>query len=651
MRTAKLVTVALGGLVGLVLLALLGVWLFVNPNDYKPRIAAMVKQSTGRELTLDGAIKLSLFPWIALELGPASLGNPAGFPTEPFIAFQHASVRVKLLPLLAKRLEVGRIVLDGFDMRLLKNSEGKGNWEGFGTSAPPTPGAAPSRGPPPHIEGMKITNARVRYEKVLIENFSLETGTQRGDVVPISMHVEGSRGIANEKVTLDLRFDASADIPSKRIHLAAVDLRVMAALAGNPTPVPVSISVPTLDLDLKAQTLSVPTFSVNAAGADVAGTVDGTGIVDALELHGGVKLAPLAVRTYLPRFGIPLPKTRDPKAFSSLAAAGDYGYGKGTARVDHLDVTLDETHVKGKAAVALATQAINFDLAVDALDVDRYLAPPDPSGTPPAPAAPAEPSKPLAANGTLTVGRVHVAPLELENVVVTVATQDKFMRIFPLKARVYGGQYSGDITLDNRSAIAGLSLNEHLTGVDVGRLVAAESKKLRVTGRGDVNIKATARGSGGDAILRTLNGHFDMNVADGAVEGLDLGYALAQAEALLGKHELSDTTNTKRTKFDALRMSASIANGVASTKDLIVSSAVLKVTGQGSVDLPANTVDLALVADTLRSAGNTPLRIPVKVTGSMADLKVRPDAEALVKGQIKQKVQDLLQDKLKDLFH
>ena len=59
----------------------------------------------------------------------------------------------------------------------------------------------------------------------------------------------------------------------------------------------------------------------------------------------------------------------------------------------------------------------------------------------------------------------------------------------------------------------------------------------------------------------------------------------------------------------------------------------------------ATIVLSGLLADTLRTAGNTPLQIPVKVTGSMTDPTIRPDIEALAKGQLKQKVQDLLQDK------
>ncbi|HWY95420.1 MAG TPA: AsmA family protein, partial [Steroidobacteraceae bacterium] len=113
MRTVKILAGVMGGIIVLLAAALVAVWWLVNPNDYKGRIAAAVKESTGRDLVLKGDIKLSVFPWIALELGPASLGNPPGFGEEPFLAFNRAAVRVKLFPLLAKRLEMDRVELDG----------------------------------------------------------------------------------------------------------------------------------------------------------------------------------------------------------------------------------------------------------------------------------------------------------------------------------------------------------------------------------------------------------------------------------------------------------------------------------------------------------------------------------------------------------
>src|ERR1019366_6834239 len=149
MRTGNALGLAVGGLVAFIVIALLAVWLLVKPNDYKPRIGAAVKGATGRGLVLKGDIKLSVFPWIALELGQASLGNPPGFSDQPFLSFSHAAVRVRLLPL------------------LLKNAAGKGNWEGFGHAAAEAP--APAQKPAKAgaalqgIAGIKITNARVSY--------------------------------------------------------------------------------------------------------------------------------------------------------------------------------------------------------------------------------------------------------------------------------------------------------------------------------------------------------------------------------------------------------------------------------------------------------------------------------------------------------
>ena len=137
MRNLKLLGVLAGGIVALLGALLLGVWLFVNPNAYKGRIAAAVQESTGRELKLQGDIKLSVIPWVALELGPASLGNPPGFSDEPFLSFTHASVRVRLLPLLRQRLEVARVEVEGLDLRLRRNAAGRGNWQGAEPEQPP----------------------------------------------------------------------------------------------------------------------------------------------------------------------------------------------------------------------------------------------------------------------------------------------------------------------------------------------------------------------------------------------------------------------------------------------------------------------------------------------------------------------------------
>ena len=48
-------------------------------------------------------------------------------------------------------------------------------------------------------------------------------------------------------------------------------------------------------------------------------------------------------------------------------------------------------------------------------------------------------------------------------------------------------------------------------------------KYTHVSGRGNLDLKATARGEGADTILKTLNGKFGLNGADGTVEAIDPG--------------------------------------------------------------------------------------------------------------------------------
>src|SRR5262245_9899370 len=99
MRVLKILAWVVGGVVALLIVAAGAVMLLVDPNDYKDRVAAAVEAKTGRKLTLSGDLKLSVFPWLALETGEAKLGNAAGFGPGPFVTLEGADVGVKLFPL------------------------------------------------------------------------------------------------------------------------------------------------------------------------------------------------------------------------------------------------------------------------------------------------------------------------------------------------------------------------------------------------------------------------------------------------------------------------------------------------------------------------------------------------------------------------
>src|SRR5260370_13827856 len=238
----------------------------------------------------------------------------------------------------------------------------------------------------------------------------------------------------------------------------------------------------------------------------------------------------------------------------------------------------------------------------------------------------------LDADGTMAVGSVHFSPLDFSNVHLSLVSKDNVVHLFPSLAQIDGGSYSGNITLDRRGATPSLSMDEHLSGVDMTRLLAGTSYKGRLAGRGNVNLKATAHGAALNGVRQMLNAHCDAHLADGALEGVDLGYEVGLAQALV-KHTAAPTHSTPaRTKFDAVKMSAEITNGVAKTQDLTISSAVMRVTGQGSANLVNKALDFQMLPSFLKTPRARAAHIPLKITGTYVGPTVRPDAQALGNG-------------------
>jgi AsmA protein len=666
MKTAKILGFSLGAVVLLIVAAVLLVSLLVDPNTFKPKIAAEVKQATGRELNLTGDIKLSVFPWLALTLGPASLSNPEGFPDTPFVSINRADIRVKLMPLLSKRLEVARVVLDGLDLRLIKHADGKANWQMDEETRPEEKPQAKSSGGGPSLEsiaGIEVTHGRVSYNEYVVENLNLQTGAISGQRdVPVSLSFDAQRGIAGEKLAFSAKLTVQNNPDTEDLRVAALNVSGTVTRPADSSPLHYDLSAQRLQANLDKQTLSLPEFSLSVGAAHATGALTGTKLSEDLNLTGTMALAPLVLREFAPRFGMALPKTNDPKALSSLSMGSKFSYDANGVALEDLSVKLDDTTLKGNVKLSLGKgEAVKFALAADRINLDRYRPPPGATPDPksaaanqPKPKAAANPSEPMSAQGTFTLAAAHAAGLDFTNLSVTVDMRDNVTHLHPLEAQIYGGRYSGDLTYDARTASPTLSLDEHLSGVDTTQLMANTKAKGRVSGKASINIKATARGAGAEDILKTLNGHLDANLLNGALEGMDLGYELALAQSLLDKQSGTQVPNTHHTAFEAFKTSAQITNGVAETHDLTITSAVLKVGGQGSINLPTSGIDMTLLASVMKSATTTAVDIPLRITGQYTDPTVKPDLTALAKDEVKQKLKDVLKKNgldLKGLFN
>jgi len=670
MRVFKILGLATAGLFALVLVALLAIWLFVDPNDYKDRITAAVKESTGRTLSLPGELKLSLFPWLAVQTGKASLGNPAGFGDQPFLTLQRASLRVKLLPLLRKQLEVGRIEIDGLDLRLKQDAAGKGNWEEWGAS----PTSAPPESTGSHaldLAGVSITSSRISFEQLVAQDVNIAIGrVAPGAAIPVDLKMMLVTAPDAKPLPLAAAFELTLDPEQQHYQLKDLALSGSVQPGGAPTALDWKFAAPAADINLAAQTLAQTTYTAQVGSAALAGSIAGTKLIDAPALSGHFELKELAPRQLLKEFGIAVPVTRDAAVLARFAAQGNYSWQNKQARASDLKLALDESQLTGRFAYDTSRSAMDFALTLDQINLDRYQPPPtDPKAASEPIELPVDFLKPLRAQGSFKVGEIRIGGARLTQLSAGINVADAVARFAPLKAQLYGGQYSGDIGIDMRPALPRLTMDEHMSGIDIAKLMKEYADSERLSGKGNLDVKLAASGRSGDALLKTLTGTISTNLANGAVEGIDIWYAIAQAQSLIQKQQLASVSNTRRTAFETFKASADVVNGVATTNDLAIASQLLRVTGSGSTNLVTQALDYSVSATVLKTPpgadeGTAQLAratIPVKITGTFADPKVRPDLAGMAKERVKQevekrkeevteKVKDKVQNKLKELF-
>ncbi|MEO5345050.1 MAG: AsmA family protein [Magnetococcus sp. YQC-9] len=122
----------------------------IDPNQVKQQISTLVKEKTGRDLTVNGAMKITVFPSAGVSLESVTLGDAPGFGSEPMAQVARLEVRAKLMPLLSKRVEADKVVIEGLRLKLAKDAKGRTNWSDLtgqkaeAASAPADKGSVPA---------------------------------------------------------------------------------------------------------------------------------------------------------------------------------------------------------------------------------------------------------------------------------------------------------------------------------------------------------------------------------------------------------------------------------------------------------------------------------------------------------------------------
>ncbi len=113
---------------GLLLALLIVIKIMLDPNALKPELQKQVKLLTGLQLELQGDISLKFYPWFGIKLGPASLGSPQGF-KHKLASVEKLSLETRLLPLLQGKIDAKSMEIEGLDLNIVRNAEGRWNFQ------------------------------------------------------------------------------------------------------------------------------------------------------------------------------------------------------------------------------------------------------------------------------------------------------------------------------------------------------------------------------------------------------------------------------------------------------------------------------------------------------------------------------------------
>ena len=677
---AVVVILAISGLIALPFI--------VDPNDYKQQISEQVEKATGRTLILEGDIGLSVFPWIALELGPLSLSNAKGFDAKHFAKIDAAKVRIKLMPLLQKQLEMDTIVLDGLVLNLEKNKTGSKNWDDLGPSADQkaeggTPAATENESSSPglaalSIAGVELTNANIIWSDKTagahynIENFNLTTDPlEPGKATAVEMDFDLSS--TEPQLTAHIAFESQLAINLEQQLYTLSSLSFKTQAEGHALPLPkIDLAIAgDVKADLEKQTVDVSALLIQIQDLAIESTLNASHVLsDNPSFTGNFIIKPFNLRRLTKQLAIELPIMADDTTLELVQLSSQLSGSDNHISLNDLQVQLDQSTLTGQLAIKnFDKPAIKFTLALDDIDADRYMPPAleedennteqaTPAATPSSTGAASDNKLPLATirglnlKGSFDIGKLKISGMHSDNIHINIAADKGVIKLHPLSANLYQGQYKGNIHLNAKGKSLKLNLDESISNVQAGLLLKDLSGGDEISGVVSGKVKLSGQGKTSDQIKQTLSGNGNFSFTDGALKGVNIADSIRKAKEVLKGESPTATAEAAKTDFSSLTGSFNAKNGVINNQDLALMSPLLRIRGAGTADLTKEVIDYTLgVAIVETSKGQQGkeladlkgLTIPVKISGSFNDPKPTVDLAALFKDNAEAKVKEKLE--------
>lgn len=645
---------AFGKILGLVLLGLLLIIVALgfalthlfDPNDYKDEIRQIARDKAHIELTLNGDIGWSLFPWLGLELHEASVATLAK-PTEPFADLQMLGLSVRVLPLLRREVQMSDVRVEGLNLRLNRDKDGHGNWEDIGKApapATPTTPAATAGEPAPaptttaqaekpaqpirlDIDSLTVNNARVEYndektgKQFSAESIQLSTGPVHDSTnIPVKL----TAFLGTNQPVLRVRTELNGELRFERAlqRYKFEDMKLSGEVAGDPLQgkTMTFAAQGQLLLDKAANVAEWTGIKISANQMRALGELKVNDLDKTPQISGGISIAQFDLAKFVDSIGQTLPAMAE-GSLSKVELVSRLAGTPASLSLDNINLKVDDSSFSGRIAVEdFAKQSLRATLKADTFNVDRYLPPKSAeassatqvrqaevasteadamagAGSTPLPAAPTKTAwsterllpverlRKLDVQADLTFGQLTLDKLPIQNATLKAAGQGGLLTLEELRGDLYGGNFEAKGTLDVRQEVPALNMQTRITKVPVEKILESQGKNPPVNGLVTLNSALTGSGNSQQALIETLNGNASFVINNGVLLNANLEQQLCKGIATLNRKSLSGEPRGKDTPFQELNGNLTFRNGVASNPDLKVRIPGMTVKGDGDVDL------------------------------------------------------------------
>ncbi|MEE4203615.1 MAG: AsmA family protein [Halieaceae bacterium] len=557
------VLIALGGLVALILLALILVPMFIDEAALIALAQEAVRDKTGGELIVAGDSELSLFPRLAVELNDTQLILPARTEYEQAIdaKLRELSLGLSILPTLRGTPEFGELRVDGLHAKITAPQ-----------ALPPTPEPLPDMSDRDWERlGRTLRSEREAQRQKLLTptntSVAVAIAADNLTITDITLELLDARGRLENKLLLERLTvrDINTRNEPVRIDTAAT---VQSGESGVPIQLDMTgvVRVPS---DLSQ--ISIDRLETVIAGA-LAEPVKAT-------LTGKLTLSPLDFK-------------------------------------GQLDAALPGGDVKGDLRyAALESPQIDVRLETERLDLDR-MQPASAGGTnskasapsansggdtrtattplPPVP-LPVGPLKLLDLALEMNAGELTTAGQTIGNAQLAMRVRDAIADIKYLRGTLHEGQLDTRATLNTRRLQAELAVEGGMKGINLDSLMSSLGTPGAVSGRVDMAWDVDSRGATAEALKLGLDGDFDLEGQDVVIEQISMQGMMCNAISQVTQKPLTQKMPTK-TPLSKLALGIDFDDGKAEFDDLSLASPGLTMSGDGAVAL--DSFDFAMVLDT-----------------------------------------------------